>query len=141
MADAQTLRNVAGGIADNGTPFTWRFAFSRHPRDFQQVINDPERGPWQRTLPDGQVQAGHTDAYEQIVPINEQIAWRHVFSDGIERDSGDVLLELMEFAIQWRTENGLPTSAFSEDRNPDLAPAKKAVKKAAKKAPAKKAQR
>lgn len=65
-------------------------------------------------MPDGSQHAGHTDAYEQIVPINEQIAWTHVFSDGIERDSGDVLLELMEFAIQWRQANDLPTSAFVE---------------------------
>ena len=41
----------------------------------------------------------------------EQIAWVHTFSDGITRDSGDVLIELMEFAIQWRKANGLPTTA------------------------------
>lgn len=96
-------------------------------------------------MPDGSQHAGHTDAYEQIVPINEQIAWTHVFSDGIERDSGDVLLELMEFAIQWRQANDLPTSAFVEvngavvprKRPAKKVPAKKAVKKAvAKKAPA-----
>lgn len=67
-----------------------------------RVVKDPSRGPWMRVMPDGSQHAGHTDAYEQIVPINEQIAWTHVFSDGIERDSGDVLLELIEFAIQWR---------------------------------------
>jgi len=148
MTDAQALRNIAGGIADNGSPLSWRVAFSRHQRDFQQIVNDPSRGPWNRTLSDGQVHPGHTDAYEQIVPINEQVSWRHVFSDGIERDMGDVLLELMEFAIQWRTENHLSTSAFAEAaaaRNgvaPVIIPAKKAAKKAAsKKAAAKKVSR
>ena len=33
------------------------------------------------------------------------------YGDGITRDSGDVLIELMEFAIQWRKANGLPTTA------------------------------
>ncbi len=69
MTDAQALRNIAGGIADNGSPLSWRVAFSRHQRDFQQIVNDPSRGPWNRTLSDGQVHPGHTDAYEQIVPI------------------------------------------------------------------------
>jgi hypothetical protein len=68
-------------------------------------------------MPDGSVHPGHTDAYEQIVPINEQIAWTHTFSDGIERDAGDVLMELMEFAIQWRQANNLPTSAFTAAGN------------------------
>lgn len=48
-----------------------------------------------------------------MVTTAEQIAWTHEFSDGIVDDSGDALLEFMEFAIQWRTANGLPTSAFA----------------------------
>ncbi len=48
-----------------------------------------------------------------MVTTAEQIAWTDEFSDGIVRDSGDALLEFMEFAIQWRTANGLPTSAFA----------------------------
>ena len=87
---------------------------------------------------------------------NEQIAWRHTFSDGVERDSGDVLLELMEFAIQWRAANDLPTSAFVDTevpaatnghtnghtpRPPRKRPAAKAAKKAPAKAPAKRAPR
>ena len=62
-----------------------------------------------RKQPDGSTHDGHTDAYEQMVMTAEQIAWTHEFSDGIVRDSGDALLEFMEFAIQWRTANGLPT--------------------------------
>jgi len=56
------------------------------------------------------------------VPISEQISWRRVFSDGIERDSGDVLLELMEFAIQLRTADNLPTTAFSTANPPPNEP-------------------
>lgn len=148
MTDAHTLRTAAGGIAENGTPMPWRIAYSRHRRTFRQIVDDPNRGPWNRTLADGQVVPGHSDAYEQIVPINEQIAWRHVFSDGVERDLGDVLLELMEFAIQWRAGNGLPTSFFAEAAtagnggDPIVIPTRKTARKAApKKVPAKKAPR
>ena len=117
MADAQDIKNVTAGVDTNGSPLAWRWAYSREPRDFNQVVKDPARGPWTRKMPDGSVHPGHTDAYEQIVPINEQIAWTHTFSDGIERDSGDVLMELMEFAIQWRQANNLPTSAFTAAGN------------------------
>ncbi|MCX2931187.1 GH25 family lysozyme [Mycobacterium sp. CVI_P3] len=112
IPNAPEIKDPAAGVDANGWPLPWRFAYSRHPRDFNQIVNDPERGPWNRRQPDGTQHDGHTDAFEQIVPINEQIAWTHVFSDGIKRDSGDVLLELMEFAIAWRKANNLPTSAF-----------------------------
>jgi hypothetical protein len=133
MADAQEIKNATAGVDTNGSPLAWRWAYSRDRRDFNQVVKDPGRGPWTRKMADGSVHSGHTDAYEQIVPINEQIAWTHVFSDGLERDSGDVLLELMEFAIQWRQANDLPASAFTAARH-DGRPAKKAAK-AAKKRP------
>jgi hypothetical protein len=74
------------------------------------------------------------------VPINEQIAWTHVFSDGIERDSGDVLLELMEFAIQWRESNDLPSSAFTAARQAGTTSQKPATR-APKKQPAKAAKK
>lgn len=114
MADAQELQNDRAGVAGNGWPLAWRFVYSRARRAFNEIVNDPNRGPWNRRQPDGSTHAGHTDAYEQIVTTAEQIAWTHEFSDGIERDHGDVLLELMEFAIQWRKANGLPTSAFEK---------------------------
>jgi predicted chitinase len=139
MADAQDIKNATAGVDGNGSPFGWRWAYSREPRDFNQVVKDAARGPWTRKMPDGSVHPGHTDAYEQIVPINEQIAWTHVFSDGLERDSGDVLMELMEFAIQWRQANDLPTSGFTAARG-NGAPAKKVAKKVSKKV-AKKAAR
>ena len=118
VVDARDIQNTEAGVDANGWPCAWRFAYSRHPRDFNQIVNDPRRGPRLRTQPDGTKHDGHTDAYEQIVPINEQIAWTHVFSDGIKRDSGDVLLELMELAIEWRKANNLPTSAFTTANPP-----------------------
>jgi predicted chitinase len=135
MPDAQDIKNATAGVDGNGSPLGWRWAYSRESRDFNQVVKDPARGPWTRKMPDGSVHAGHTDAYEQIVPINEQIAWTHVFSDGLERDAGDVLMELMEFAIQWRQANGLPASAFTAGGTPAKKAVKKAAKKVAKKAP------
>jgi predicted chitinase len=140
MADAQEIENATAGVDVNGSPLDWRWAFSREPRDFNQVVKDPSRGPWTRRMPDGTVRSGHTDAYEQIVPINEQIAWTHVFSDGIERDSGDVLLELMEFAIQWRESNDLPSSAFTAARQAGTTSQKPATR-APKKQPAKAAKK
>lgn len=95
-----------------------------------------------RKQPDGSTHDGHTDAYEQMVTTAEQIAWTHEFSDGIVRDSGDALLEFIEFAIQWRTANGLPTSAFAgtpAGENAPQAPRKVPARKAARKTPAKKA--
>jgi hypothetical protein len=115
MVDAASLYRAIAGVEEDGTPQPWRFAFSRHPRNFNEVVKDPNRGPWTRKNPDGAVVPGHTDAYEQIVPINEQIAWVHRFSDGITRDSGDVLMELMEFVLEWRTVNKRPLSAFTKD--------------------------
>lgn len=100
-----------------GWPQTWRFVYSRFKRPFNEIVLDPARGPWGRVQPDNTWQDGHTDSDEQTVTIGEQIAWRNEFSDGIVRDSGDVLLELMEFAIQWRQANGLPTSAFTTEAN------------------------
>ena len=73
-------------------------------------VDDPARGPW-NSIHNGQPVQGTYDAFEQLVTVAEQLAWVHTFSDGITRDSGDVLIELMEFAIQWRQADGLPTTA------------------------------
>lgn len=113
LSESEMLRLAVAGVDPAGWPLQWRYAFSRSSRAFNEIVADPERGPWQRVQPDGTKVAGHTDAFEQIVPISEQIAWRHTFSDGLTRDLADVMLELMEFAIQWRRENSSPTSAFA----------------------------
>jgi hypothetical protein len=110
MSDANSLQADVSGVKVDGTPMPWRNVLARHPRNIGDIVNDPARGPWNSTH-NGQSYQGTYDAFEQQVTVAEQIAWTHVLSDGIERDSGDVLIELMEFAIQWRKANGLPTSA------------------------------
>ena len=55
---------------------------------------------------------GQTTVYRTLKLLCDAgMAMEIHFSDGITRDSGDVLIELMEFAIQWRKANGLPTTA------------------------------
>lgn len=110
MSDPQSLQADISGVATNGTPEPWRLVSARHPRNIGDIVDDPNRGPWDSTH-DGQSYQGTYDAFEQQVTTAEQLAWVHTFSDGIVRDSGDVLIELMEFAIQWRKANNLPTSA------------------------------
>lgn len=117
MADASTVDNAARGVDQSGWPYPWRFVFTRHLRNFGDVVNDPARGPWNRTQPDGTMHPGHTDAYEQIVGIGEQVSWRHTFSDGITRDTADVLMELMEFVIDQRTATKRPTSSFAGQKS------------------------
>jgi hypothetical protein len=110
VSDPASLQADISGVAVNGAPEPWRVVFARHPRNIGDIVDDPNRGPWNSTH-NGQMYQGTYDAFEQQVTTAEQIAWVHKFSDGITRDTGDVLIELMEFAIQWRTAQGLPTSA------------------------------
>jgi hypothetical protein len=110
MADATSLQADMSGVDINGAPEPWRLVLARHPRNIGDIVDDPARGPWNATH-NGQLYQGSYDAFEQQVTVAEQLAWVHTFSDGITRDSGDVLIELMEFAIQWRKANRLPTTA------------------------------
>ncbi|OBG29458.1 hypothetical protein A5672_02830 [Mycobacterium alsense] len=111
MADATSIQaDVSGVNPTSGTPQGWRRVLARHNRNIGDIVDDPARGPWNSTH-NGINYQGTYDAFEQEVTTAEQIAWVHTFSDGIVRDSGDVLIELMEFAIQWRKANNLPTSA------------------------------
>lgn len=97
-----------------GWPQPWRFVFSRFPRPFNAIVKDPARGQWWRKQPDGTDQPGHTDSDEQTVAIGEQIAWRNEFSDGIVRDHGDVMIELMEDLIARRKAAGQSTSPATD---------------------------
>lgn len=97
-----------------GWPQPWRFVYSRFPRPFNAIVKDPARGPWGRVQPDKTWQNGHTDSDEQTVTIGEQIAWRNTFSDGITRDHGDVMIELMEDLIARRKAAGQSTSPASD---------------------------
>jgi hypothetical protein len=110
VPDATTVQADISGVAVSGVPQWWRRVLARHNRDIGDIVDDPDRGPW-NSIHNGQPYQGTYDAFEQQVTVAEQLAWVHTFSDGITRDSGDVLIELMEFAIQWRQANGLPTSA------------------------------
>lgn len=117
MSDANSVQaDVSGVDAVNGTPQSWRKVLARHERNIGDIVNDPERGPW-NSEHNGQHYDGTYDAFEQQVTTAEQLAWVHKFSDGITRDPGDVLIELMEFVIQWRTANKLPTSAATPDES------------------------
>lgn len=110
MTTPDTLQNDISGVGINGTPEPWRLVAARHERAIGEIVHDAKRGPWNSTHNGVEFQ-GTFDAFEQQVAVAEQIAWVHTFSDGVTRDSGDVLIELMEFAIQWRKANKLPTSA------------------------------
>ena len=97
-----------------GWPQPWRFVYSRFARPFNSIVKDPARGPWGRVQPDKTWQNGHTDSDEQTVTIGEQIAWRNEFSDGIDRDHGDVMIELMEDLIARRKAAGQSTSPATD---------------------------
>ena len=100
MADPNSLQaDISGVNPVSGAPEPWRRAYSRYNRNIGDVVNDPGRGPWQSNH-NGVVYQGHFDAYEQIVPINEQIAWRHKFSNGKTYDHGDVMIALGEFLVK-----------------------------------------
>jgi len=110
MSSPDSIQADVSGVDGSGNPQPWRQVNARHPRNIGDVINDPTRGPWNSTH-NGKPYQGTYDAFEQQVAVAEQISWTHKFSDGVVRDAGDVLIELMEFAIQWRTINKLPTSS------------------------------
>jgi hypothetical protein len=99
MADAQSIINQAAGIDANGAPLAWRKVKARANRDIGDIVNDPNRGPWESDH-NGTHYDGTFDADEQLVTVAEQIAWTHKFSDGVERDSGDVLIALGEFLVK-----------------------------------------
>ncbi|MCV7100961.1 hypothetical protein [Mycobacterium palustre] len=111
MSDPNSLQADISGVKIDGTPNSYRNVLSRHERGARDVVDDPARGPWNSTH-NGIGYQGHFDAFEQIVPIGEQISWVHTFSDGIERDLGFVLMELMEDLIARRNAAGQPTTAF-----------------------------
>lgn len=106
----QGVLNQAAGLEANGDPDMYRLSKLRQNREIGDVVNDPTRQAWFSTH-NGKTYVGSFDAFEQQVGSSEQLSWVHTFSDGIKRDSGDVFIELMEFAIQWRKANNLPTTA------------------------------
>jgi hypothetical protein len=102
------ISGVAPPEAPNaGDPQPWRLVKARWPRNIGDIVNDPNRGPWTSNH-NGKPYQGTFDAYEQQVCVAEQLAWTHKFSDGIVRDPGDILIELMEFVIAWRATQAPP---------------------------------
>lgn len=100
MADPNSLQaDISGVDPVSGAPQPWRLCKSRGNRNVGDVVNDPNRGPWTSTH-NNVTYPGHYDAFEQIVPVNEQIAWRHKFSNGKTYDHGDVMIALGEFLIK-----------------------------------------
>lgn len=100
MPDPNTLgADISGVNPTNGQPESWRNARSRYPRDIGQIVNDPSKGPW-KSEHNGQRYEGHFDAFEQIVPLTEQLSWVHKFSNGKTYDPGDILIGLGEFLIK-----------------------------------------
>ncbi|OHV01314.1 hypothetical protein [Mycobacterium talmoniae] len=99
MADAQQVQNDIAGTNVNGDPEWWRLVLARHDRNIGDIVNDPNRGPWNSTH-NGKQYPGTYDAFDQIVTTAEQIAWTHVFSDGVKRDAGDVLIALGEWLVK-----------------------------------------
>ncbi|PQM45203.1 hypothetical protein C1Y40_04629 [Mycobacterium talmoniae] len=99
MSDANSISADVSGVATNGDPEMWRNVLARHPRNIGDVVNDPDKGPW-NSVHNGQNFQGTYDAFEQIVTVAEQIAWVHTFSNGKTYDSGDVLIAMGEFLVK-----------------------------------------
>jgi hypothetical protein len=106
----QGVINQQAGVEANGDPDMYRLVKGRQPRNIGDIVNDPTRQAWFSTH-NGKQYVGTFDAYEAGVLAAEQLTGVHTYSDGIKRDHGDVIIELMEFAIQWRKANNLPTTA------------------------------
>ena len=100
MSDANSVdANERGVNITNGDAEPWRLVGVRHNRNIGDIVNDPNRGPW-NSVHIGKAYPGTTDAFEQIVGVAEQIAWTHKFSNGKTYDAGDVLIALGEFLVK-----------------------------------------
>ncbi|TDH57560.1 hypothetical protein E2F47_01985 [Mycobacterium eburneum] len=99
MSDANSIQADVSGVQVDGTPEAWRNVLARHPRNIGDIVNDPDRGPW-NSEHNGQSYQGTFDAFEQMVTVAEQIAWTHTFSNGKVYDAGDVLIGLGEFLVK-----------------------------------------
>ncbi|OIN79782.1 hypothetical protein [Mycobacterium malmoense] len=123
MSDANSIQADVSGVDTNGDPVRggngslYRIICSRFDQGPDAIVGNPDKQEWS-SVHNGVEYAGHFDAFEQIVPIGDQISWKHEFSDGIVRDPRFILHELMEFAIQWRKANGLPTTAYPGAKQP-----------------------
>ncbi|MGH3555303.1 MAG: hypothetical protein ACRDT5_22495, partial [Mycobacterium sp.] len=63
MADAQSLQADISGVDTNGMPEPWRLVLARHPRNIGDIVDDPNRGPWNSTH-NGKSYQGTYDAFD-----------------------------------------------------------------------------
>jgi hypothetical protein len=118
MADPNSVQaDISGVDPGNGDPQMWRASALRHPNGPDAIVGDPTKQAWSSTH-NGQTYGASFDAFEQATATADQIAWTWKFSDGIVRDHRFVMHEAMEFIIQWRKANGLPTTAFPNAKQP-----------------------
>lgn len=117
MADPNSLQSDISGVDANGDPEMWRIVCSRYPQGPDAIVGNPDKQEWGSEHNDVEY-AGHFDAFEQIVPIGDQISWTWKFSDGIVRDPRFILHELMEDLIARRKAAGQSTTAFPNPKQP-----------------------
>lgn len=117
MADPNSLQNDISGVSTSGDPEMWRIVCSRFAQGPDAIVGNPDKQEWD-SVHNGVRYAGHFDAFEQIVPIGDQIAWTWKFSDGIVRDPRFILHELMEDLIARRKAAGEPTTYFPNAKQP-----------------------
>lgn len=120
MTSPDSIQADISGVAANGDAQMWRAAALRHPNGPDAIVGDPTKQGWNSTH-NGVEYGASFDAFEQVVATADQIPWTWKFSDGIVRDHRFVMHELMEFIIEWRKANGLPTSAFPNAKQPPAA--------------------
>lgn len=117
MADPDSVQADISGVNPNGSPQMWRIVTSRYDHGPDAIVGNPDKQNWDSTH-DGIHYSGHFDAFEQIVPIGDQISWTHKFSDGIVRDPRFILHELMEDLIARRKAAGQPTTSYPNAKQP-----------------------
>lgn len=99
MADANSVDANERGVTVNGDAEPWRLVAVRHSRNIGDIVNDPARQEW-NSAHNGKSYQGTFDAFEQIVGVAEQVAWKHKFSNGKTYDFGDVIIALGEFLVK-----------------------------------------
>lgn len=106
----QDVINDSQGIDGNGAPLMYRFVKGRQPRNIGDITLDPTRQAW-FSLKAGTNFVGTFDTGDHGTLAAEQVTGVHTYSDGMKRDHGDAVIEIMEFVIEWRKANNLPTSS------------------------------
>lgn len=124
MADPNTVQaDISGVDPASGEPLRggngslYRIVCSRYDQGPDAIVGNPDKQAW-GSIHNGVHYGGHFDAFEQVVPIGDQISWVHEFSDGIVRDPRFILHELMEDLIARRKAAGQPTTAYPNAKQP-----------------------